>query len=158
MNRIPEDDNAHADTLDAREWEAQERARLAAKRGDAVDAGDGEAQAYRRIAEALRVPPADRLPSNFAWQMARQAAMLVRAARIDLRLEHWLLRGLIALMGIAGAVAMTIYGADTLRSLDALSSRGQPGAGAWLALLAACVLLSGGMQFWRAWRRQPPSS
>ena len=131
----------------AREWDVQERARLAARAGST--AGDDETQAYRRIAQALRTAPPERLPSNFAWQVAQAAARLPRAGAPDLRLETWLLRMLAVAMGVGAIVVSVAHGAAWLRALDAAGS----GVAAWAAALALCMLLSWGMQSLRLQRR-----
>lgn len=139
----------HDDTrIDAREWEAQERARVDALAGTRVPGEDVEAQAYARIAQALRAPLPERLPSNFAFHVAQLAARLPRAARLDLRLERWLVRGLVAAMALGGLVTAAVYGAGWLRTLDADGA----GAAGWALLLAACVLPTLGLEAWRALR------
>lgn len=138
-----------------REWALQERARSeerASGERAGHDAGGDEPElaAYRRIARALRQPPAERLPSNFAWQVAQLAARLPRASRLDLRLEGWLVRSLVAAMVLGGLGAAAFYGTDWLRALDATGA-----AGNWILLVAACVGLSWlpeGLRRWTAMR------
>jgi negative regulator of sigma E activity len=58
--------------LDEREWQAQERARIAARTGDGASlAQDPLATRYRRVADALRTPLPDALPADFAARMAQ---------------------------------------------------------------------------------------
>lgn len=143
----------HRDTgpwSDETEWRLQERAK------DALDAPDGDAASadgmladYRRIARALRTAPAERLPSNFAWQMAQRVSRAYASSRLDLRLERWLVRGLAVALGLAGLVAALVYGAAWLR---ALAEAGHD-AGAWVALVAACMAASWAPEALRHWRR-----
>lgn len=133
---------------EAREWDLQERALREARDGAQGDAPSPELAAYRRIAGALRVPPPERLPSNFAFQVAQLAARLPGARRLDTRLELWLVRSLVAAMGVGGVVVAAIYGAGWLHAVQST------GAAGWAATLAACLLLTWGMQGWRALRHR----
>ena len=91
---------------DQREWEAQESG-LRAERGGAHSGGDAAVSEYRIIARALRTPPLDALPADFA---ARTAARAARESRIaNDNVEVWLERGLVALLLLAGAVALRVY-------------------------------------------------
>jgi len=134
-----------------REWALQERAfseeRASEERaGHATGSDEPGLTEYRRIARALRQPPADRLPSNFAWQVAQLAARLPHPSRLDLRLEGWLVRSLVAAMVLGGLAVAALYGLDWLRALDATGS-----AGNWMMLVAACVGLSWLPEGWRRW-------
>lgn len=142
--RIPEAQPLQGDA-DAREWALQERARHDARAGARGHVEDPDLDAYQRIAQALRTPPAERLPSNFAFQVAQLAARLPKASRLDLRLEQWLVRGLVATMVLGGVVVAAIYGGSWLGTLESSGV----GAGGWVATLLACVLLTWGMQGWR---------
>lgn len=125
----------------AREWALQERAQHQARTHEANgDAGDEARalQAYRRIARALRSEPEGRLPSNFAYEVAQLAARLPRAARLDLRIERWLLRGLVASMAIGALVTTAVYARDWI---DA-AGRTAGGSAGWIATAAACLLLT----------------
>lgn len=124
------------------EWALQERALSGERTGQeraGHDAGGDEPgiAEYRRIIRALRRPPAARLPSNFAWQVAQLAAKLPRASRLDLRLERWLVRGLVTAMVLGAAVVFALYGVEWLQALDATGT-----AGNWVLLVATCVVLS----------------
>lgn len=149
MNTPHDTDGRFDERADAREWQAQERARIAARGGAhaADDAGD-EATAYRRIAHALRTPPPDRLPSNFAFQVAQLAARLPPRAQPDLRLERWLVRALASAMALGALASALVFGTGVLRALDA----GGAGTAGWVLLLAACVLPTVGGEAWRMLR------
>ena len=126
-----------------REWEAQESGRRA-DRGGAQAAGDAAAAEYRIIARALRTPPLDPLPADFA---ARTAACAEREARIaNENVEVWLGRGLVALLLLAGAVALRVYADESLFGLSfSLPERAELGIQtvlSWSLAIAACVGLS----------------
>ena len=144
-SRRPGHDPSHADGT-ADEWALQERAMRDVRAGAGDGAEDPDLAAYRRIARALRTPPAGRLPSNFAFQVAQFAARLPRASRLDLRLERWLERSLAAAMALGALVVGGVYGMDWLRTLESTD----PGVAGWVGALAACLLLTWGMQGLRA--------
>lgn len=126
-----------------REWQAQERAMRAERLG--LDPADGDARIaeYRLLSRALRHPPLDPIPADFAAQVA---AMAARPRVLDEHLETALLRGLIGLLALSGAVAAAIYGGTWLQPIaavvpDMLSN----GATNWAAAVAACVGLNWAM-------------
>ncbi len=146
MNARPPWNDPSRTDADAREWELQERARSDVRDAIAGDAVPSDFAAYRRIAQALRTPPPERLPSNFAFQVAQLAARMPKARRLDTRLEQWLMRGLVTVMGIGGVVVAAVYGAGWLQALESTGA----GAAGWAAAVAACLLLTWAMQGWRA--------
>jgi hypothetical protein len=133
------------DHFDARQWEhewqLQERA-LREERAGAPAPEERNLAAYREIAHALRQPPAEGLPLDFAARVAALAQ--VRAAVPDTRLEQWLVHALLALLAGAGAFEFLKYGgqawvADTLALVPAsLLDTGLP----WLLALGGCLALS----------------
>lgn len=142
MNRDPHD------PLDAREWQAQERARLQASNaapaaaGAAGAADDDEAMAYRAIAWALRQPLPDALPADFASRVAaRCGAATAREAgappRADTRLEQRLLRGLACALAVATTAAIVVYGGQWLPAILLLLPADAWG---WVLTLGGCVL------------------
>lgn len=133
------------DDIDAREWDAQERARLDARAARTVFAGDPQSRDYARIAHALARPMPERLPSNFAFQVAQLAARLPRRAQLDLRLERWLVRALVAAMALGALASAVVFGADVLHAIDA----GGAGTAGWVLLALACVLPTVGGEVWR---------
>src|SRR5262245_9164733 len=93
------------DEREQREWQAQERALRAGRAGDSSQAHPTVAQ-YQLIARALRDPPLASIPSDFAVRVAaRVAGAQVQNERVDV----WLGRALLALLLVAGAVALFVY-------------------------------------------------
>ena len=133
--RRPDNEQTQGDAFE-REWALQERAMRELRAGMPGD-GDPELAPYRRIARALNTPPSERLPSNFAWQVAQLAARLPRVSRLDLRLEQWLVRGLVTAMALGGLVVAAVYGAGWLAALDASGTSGH-----WLLVIGGCVALT----------------
>ena len=155
---------------EAHEWEVQERGRRQAADADAawnapavtgivrgassgIDAAASPsiaadavaADAYRRIAQALRRPPPVDLPPDFAVRMARMAETLaqtptaVPAAAADPLLERVLLRALVAALALGAVVVGFVYGARVFTQLQAaIGAQGVQ----WVVLLAGCLGLS----------------
>ena len=124
-----------------REWDAQESALRAERTGGR--AGDAGVAEYRLIARALRAPPLDAVPSDFA---ARTAARALREQRVaNETVEIWLERGLVALLLLAGAAALIAY-RDSLPELSfsvpSGATLGIQTVLSWSFAVAACVGLS----------------
>lgn len=125
-----------------REWDAQEHA-MRAERAGSAPAGDAVAQQYRLVARALRTPEIDALPADFVAQTAARARREARVASESV--ELWLERGLVALLLLAGVVAIREYGGE----LPGLSFSVPDGATfgiqsvlSWSLVVAACVGVS----------------
>ena len=139
------------DEREQREWDAQERA-LRAERSEERASGDPAVAQYRLVARALRTPPLDALPSDFA---VRTAARAERQARIaDERVEQWIERALVALLLLVGAVALLVYGREV--SLPAIpfavperTALGIQTIASWSFAVAVCVGLSSAFAFAR---------
>lgn len=125
----------HFDPRDELEWQAQERARLAARAGmPATD--DPLADRYRVMAEVLRGPLPDALPVDFAAQVARRASM---GAQADARFESILMRTILAVFGLSAAVVVAMYGhAWVAPILEALKLDSAVAVN-WALALGACI-------------------
>jgi hypothetical protein len=128
-----------------REWEAQESA-LRAERAGSAAGGDAAVEQYRLIARALRRPPLDVIPFDFASQTAARARHEARLANDSV--ELWLQRGLVALLLLAGAAAIRIYAGESLLELELELSVPEGATFAvqsvvgWSLAVAACVGIS----------------
>lgn len=132
-----EDRDIDGHSIDGREWQAQERA-LQAERLH-LGGGDPRLASYRAIARALRQPLPHGLPADFARQLA---ARLGRAP-LDTRVEQGLLRGLVTLLALSGAVVAAMYGQAWLPAILAvLPASASPNAMHWLLAVVACVGMS----------------
>ena len=87
------------------EWLAQERA-LQDELAGVANSNDPLVARYRVIARALRQPLPDALPADFARTLAAQ----VQNAPLDTRVEQGLMRALVTLMALSGAVVAALYG------------------------------------------------
>lgn len=128
-----------------REWQAQELARHKERLGVDPVADDARVARYRLLARALRHPPLDPLPDDFAAQVVARAERLSRT--LDERVEIWLQRTLAALLAVAGAAAATLYGDAWLQALMP-----RPGSGTlatWALAIGACVGLTFALEHWR---------
>jgi hypothetical protein len=126
-----------------REWDAQESA-LRAERAGSVAGDDADVAQYRVIARALRTPRFDAIPRDFAAEMAARALRDARLANESF--EVWLGRGLVALLLLAGAVALRVYGGESSLGFsfsvpDAAALNVQAVVG-WSLAVAACVGIS----------------
>lgn len=126
-----------------REWDAQETA-LRAERSGSTAPGDADVAQYRLIARALRTPDLDAIPRDFA---AETAARALREQRIaNETLEVWLGRGLVALLLLAGAIAIRVYGGEALLgfsfSVPDGATLGIQSVVGWSFAIAACIGIS----------------
>ncbi len=122
--------------IDEREWQAQERA-LQEERLH-LSGSDPRLAPYRAIARVLRQPLPHGLPADFARALA---ARLGRAP-LDTRVEQGLLRGLVTLFALSGAVVAAIYGQAWVPAILAVLPASSPNAMHWLLAVVACVGMS----------------
>jgi hypothetical protein len=129
----------HFDPRDELEWQAQERARFAARTG-ATSTDDPLADRYRVMAEVLRGPLPDAmhdiLPADFASQVARQAAM---DAQADARVERNLMRAILVVFGLSAAVVVAMYGREWVSPILSALKLDSAVAVNWALALGACI-------------------
>ena len=130
---------------DEQEWSAQERALAEERAGVAPAGGDPRLRSYRLMARALAQPPLEQLSPDFARQVARQAQRAIQPA--DTRLERGLLMFLVALMVLAGLVAVLATGGQWLPSLDP-GVIGALAAKPWIWALVACLAFTRLSRHW----------
>jgi len=138
------------DEREQREWDAQESALRAERSGRGGDDDPTVAQ-YRLIARALRTPPLDPLPSDFALHVAARAGQQATVA--DEGIERWIERGLAVLLLLVGAVALRVYSGEVFSEISfALpegSNFGVQTVVSWSLAVALCVGLSSAFAFAR---------
>jgi len=131
------------DEREQREWRAQESA-VRAERSGARAGGDPDVAQYRLIARALRNPPLDPLPSDFAVRVAARVGRESPSANESV--EVWLERALVALLLLAGGAALFVYNGEALRemsfSLPERTALGMQTIASWSIAIAACVGIS----------------
>jgi hypothetical protein len=133
MNKRENFDHAR---IDEREWQAQERARQDARAG--TPSTDPLAARYRAVADALRAPPPDVLPPDFAARVAAQ----VGHGSLDAHFEGTLVRTLTTLLGLSGAVTAAVYGREWLPAILGPLQLDSASAMNWALALGACVAMT----------------
>ncbi|MEP7043738.1 MAG: hypothetical protein ABI843_11790 [Dokdonella sp.] len=137
-----------------REWQAQERALEHERRGLKAN-GDADDVGYRLLARALRQPPPEGLPSDFADRVARRAEALGKARdAVSARFEQRLLQAMIAVFGLAVVVVVVCYGAEWWPATSATARVGHLLGDRWLIALLGCVGLSVAAQRTASGRRR----
>ena len=128
------------DPLSEREWLRQEHA-MRRERLHLDPAGDdARSRRYRLLARALRTPPPDALPIDFARQMSALVSAPAQGRTPAMRLENALTATLAAVLVLAAVAATIIYGAAWWPSFQALLPA--PAAAQWWLALLGCVGLS----------------
>jgi hypothetical protein len=118
--------------IDEKEWEAQERGMLAARRGNAGGL-DAAGESYRVLAEALDAAPLPGPPMDFA------AGVLAQVARQEEGFERVLSRLLVGVFVIGALVVTGIYANEGLQLAEPVLGRGTPNL---LLLGVGCVAVS----------------
>lgn len=126
----PFDDASHE-----REWLIQERAMRRERLHLDAAGDDARTRRYRLLARALRQPPPDSLPADFAQRVAAR----VTAAPATFRFESLLMTSLAIALGVAALVVIGIYGSQWLPSFSAMLPAPRGPAGGWLLAFAGCV-------------------
>jgi hypothetical protein len=123
------------------EWQAQEAAVQAERIGIAHELGPRSAD-YLTVARALRQPLEVHLPEDFARRVAALASYNRPVAEIESGLERRLLIVLAVVLGIAGLVAVMVYGGSWLgASINLVGQLGKPSM-AWMSSLLGCLAVS----------------
>lgn len=130
-----------------REWEAQELALREEQLGTEPDTGDARVNQYRLLVRALRNPPLDPMPHDFAAQTAARAE---RRGVEDDRLEVWLQSALLGLLAAAGIWTIAQSGGQSVQALALVipESAAHP-VSSWGAAILVCVALSSLLEHWR---------
>lgn len=129
-----------ADAAREREWLAQEQAIRRERLHLDPAQDDPRTRRYRLLARALREPPQDTLPADFARHIAAQVnARPIRQPLAGTHLELVLtfMLGIIFLLA-AGAVTV-IYGSAWLPSINTALPVPEPSAIRWLLAFAGCI-------------------
>jgi len=126
----PFDDASHE-----REWLMQERAMRRERLHLDAAGDDARTRRYRLLARALRQPPPDGLPADFAQRVAAR----VTAAPATFRFESLLMTSLAIALGVAALVVIGVYGSQWLPSFSAMLPAPRDPAGGWLLAFAGCV-------------------
>lgn len=135
MNAWNKDRQNDMESPDEREWQAQEQALRDERLGVAASGSDAPDAHYRAIARALREPPAESLPGDFARQVAGLAKARAPLARDATRFERIMLNLLGAALVVSGVAAIAMYGNQALAGVDVRIVQ-------WGSALAACAALS----------------
>ncbi|HEY0199728.1 MAG TPA: hypothetical protein VGC19_14525 [Rhodanobacter sp.] len=120
-----------------REWLAQENAMRRERLHLDPHSDDARAQRYRMLARALRQPPEEGLPPDFARQVAARAGSVPRTS-YGTRFEFGLIIVLSLALLIGSVVVSVQYGSGWLRPMIAPSLSATPSLHLLLAL-AGCV-------------------
>ncbi len=123
------------DKPDEREWQAQEQAMRDERLGIAAAGNDAPDAHYRTIARALREPPMEALPEDFARQVAGLAVVRAPLSRDATGFERLMLNLLGVALAMSGVVALAMYGNEAIAGVDERIVR-------WGLLLAVCAGLS----------------
>lgn len=134
------DDTPSFDPAREREWQAQERALRAERLGLDLHGEDARVRRYRLVAKALRRPPAEILPDDFARQVAARVAA-APATSAD-RFESVLLALLAGVFVLAAGVVFLLYGQDLLSSMRIPLPATTPDTLRWSLAFAGCLGLS----------------
>jgi hypothetical protein len=129
--------------INEREWEAQERARRDEGLGLDPVQGDGSVRLYRLVARALRQPPEDALPEDFARQVAaRVGGSPVESPPVTRRVESVLLAVLVSILVICAGVILAGGESSWVPAIRAALLVRDSTDIRWLLAFVGCVGLS----------------
>lgn len=132
-----------------REWQAQEQAVERERAG--LDPTDDDARVlrYRVLARALKQPPEQALPADFAQRVARQVELsAANKASADPGFERYLQRFLVAVLMVGSLVVVASRASEWLPSFTTavpMTVLTNP----WLLAFACCAGLSQGIAHWQ---------
>lgn len=132
---MPEDFD---DSRQEHEWLAQERAMREERVGTDAPTEDPRVAQYRLLARALRHPPLDPVPFDFAAQVARAATTAMPSDHF----ETLLLRALVTLLALASIVVAVMYGAGWWPSFAPMALAVSDTVVNWGLALLACTALT----------------
>ncbi|WP_329741630.1 hypothetical protein [Dyella sp. A6] len=148
------DDKASLDPAQEREWQAQERALRAERLGLDPRGDDVRVRRYRVLSKALRQPPAEALPADFAAQVAALAAPATQPRKTRHgALETALLTSLPGIAVVAGAVALGYDAQAWLPAVRVAVPAVDPQSLRWLLALGGCLGLSWLLERWQRHRQ-----
>jgi hypothetical protein len=123
-----------------REWLVQEAAMRQANQQSDLPGADARDASYRLIARRLREEPAERLPADFAEQLARQlVAGPARTAAPRLPGESILTAVLLGVLAVATGVVVALYGSTWLPSFTLVLPHPRAPAAVLLLAFAGCL-------------------
>lgn len=131
------------------EWQAQEQAVERERAGLDPVGDDARVLRYRVLARALKQPPEQALPADFAQRVARQAAWsAANKAGADPGFERHLQRFLVAVLMVGSIVVAASHAGEWLPSFAAtipMNVLTNP----WLLAFACCTGLSQWIAHWQ---------
>ncbi|SFR91858.1 hypothetical protein SAMN05216570_0614 [Dyella sp. OK004] len=132
-----------------REWQAQERAVERERAGLDPAGDDARVLRYRVLARALKQPPEQALPADFAQRIARQVELsTANKASADPGFERYLQRILVAVLMVGSIVVAASHAREWLPSFTAAMPMAVL-TNPWLLAFACCVGLSQGIAHWQ---------
>jgi hypothetical protein len=151
MNQIG-DDNVPPfdDAASEREWLAQEHAMRRERLHLDTAGDDARMRRYRLLACALREPPQESLPTDFAQRVAAQATSRpARGTGAITGFEFFLMSALAVVLVTAAIVVTVLYGSTWLPSISAALPAPDPLTVRWTLAFAGCMGLSWLLAKWQ---------
>jgi hypothetical protein len=107
----------------------------------------------RLLARALRDPPLDPIPLDFAARTAelakREDERAAHAHAPDDRLEAWLQNGLIALLAVTAIASLAVLASAWFRAAAAAVAQSRDSGTLWGVAILACVALTWALERWQ---------